>query len=95
VTADTRHDPREAAWFALARDFTYTGPHDRESAHGIVAEHRPAIEAAIRDHLRPVGLEACAIAYHDWETMTTARAGFVKFDHCRRGCGASRTWKGS
>ncbi len=45
------------AWFQLARAFTYTGPHDRESAHGIVAEHRPAIEAAIRPATPPLDVE--------------------------------------
>jgi hypothetical protein len=38
----------EVEWFQLARDFTYTGPHDIEAAHAIVAEHRPLIEAALR-----------------------------------------------
>lgn len=36
----------------------------------------------------------CRLGLHAWHLMTSGRAGFVRWERCRRGCGATRMRKG-
>ncbi len=56
----------------------------------VVAGTIAALAHAAFERGRPL----CDLGLHHWHLMTTARAGFVKFDRCSRGCGATRTRKG-
>lgn len=42
----------------------------------------------------PVSRLLCRYGRHRWVTMTTGRAGFVRFQRCERGCGTPRIVKG-
>lgn len=90
-----RFDPRTAA--LGVRD------HDRASVQSYVGavwarDRYPTTKrnGALSDEPRPGLLSrlACHFGHHRWVTMTTGRAGFVKFQRCERGCGTPRIVKG-